>query len=69
MVANDALGLGMQVSGYDPFISVEAAWGLSSNVKRARSLESLIAASDYITLHVPLTDKTKGFINRERLAI
>ncbi len=69
MVANDAVALGMQVSGYDPFISVEAAWGLSSNVKRARSLESLIAASDYITLHVPLTDKTKGFINRERLAI
>lgn len=69
MVANDAVGLGMQVSGYDPFISIEAAWGLSSNVKRARSLESLIAASDYITLHVPLTDKTKGFINRERLAI
>ncbi len=69
MVANDAVGLGMQVSGYDPFISIEAAWGLSSNVKRARSLESLIAASDYITLHVPLTDKTKGFINRERLGI
>ncbi len=69
MVANDAVELGMQVSGYDPFISIEAAWGLSSNVKRARSLESLIAASDYISLHVPLTDKTKGFINRERLAI
>ncbi|HEX3020204.1 MAG TPA: phosphoglycerate dehydrogenase [Chitinispirillaceae bacterium] len=69
MVANDALEMGMQVSGYDPFISVEAAWGLSRNVKRARGLESLIAESDYITLHVPLTDKTKGFINRERIAI
>ncbi len=69
MVANDAVELGMKVSGYDPFISVEAAWGLSRNVKRARSLESLIAESDYITLHVPLTDKTKGFINRERMAI
>jgi D-3-phosphoglycerate dehydrogenase len=69
MVANAAVSLGMQVSGYDPFISIEAAWGLSSNVKRARTLESLIAASDYITLHVPLTDKTKGLINRERLAI
>lgn len=69
MVANDAIELGMQVSGYDPFISVEAAWGLSRNVKRARSLEGLIAESDYITLHVPLTDKTKGYINRERMAV
>lgn len=69
MVANDAVELGMQVSGYDPFISIEAAWGLSRNVKRARGLESLIADCDYITLHVPLTDKTKGLINRERMAI
>lgn len=69
MVANDAVELGMQVTGYDPFISVEAAWGLSRNVKRARGLESLLAASDYVTLHVPLSDKTKGLINRERLAI
>lgn len=66
MVANDALELGMQVTGYDPFISVEAAWGLSRNVKRARGLESLLADSDYITIHVPLTDKTKGYINKER---
>lgn len=69
MVANDAVELGMQVTGYDPFISVEAAWGLSRNVKRARGLESLLAESDYITLHVPLNDKTKGLINRERIAI
>jgi D-3-phosphoglycerate dehydrogenase len=69
MVANDAIELGMQVTGYDPFISVEAAWGLSRNVKRARGLEGLLAESDYITLHVPLTDKTKSMINRERLAI
>ena len=53
MVANDAVELGMQVTGYDPFISVEAAWGLSRNVRRARGLESLLAESDYITLHVP----------------
>jgi D-3-phosphoglycerate dehydrogenase len=66
MVANDALEMGMQVTGYDPFISVEAAWGLSRNVKRARGLESLLADSDYISLHVPLTDKTKGYINKER---
>jgi D-3-phosphoglycerate dehydrogenase len=69
MVANDAVELGMQVTGYDPFISVEAAWGLSRNVKRARGLESLLAESDYITLHVPLSDKTKGYISRERFAI
>jgi D-3-phosphoglycerate dehydrogenase len=68
MVANDAVELGMQVSGYDPFISVDAAWGLSRNVKRARGLESLLAESDYVTLHVPLNDQTKGLINRERLA-
>ena len=69
MVANDALGLGMQVTGYDPFISVEAAWGLSRNVKRARSLESLLAESDYVTLHVPLNGDPKGLINRERFAL
>ena len=69
MVANDAVALGMQVTGYDPYISVEAAWGLSSNVQRARSLESLLAESDYVTMHLPLNDKTKGMINRERLAI
>lgn len=69
MVANDAIELGMQVVGYDPFISVEAAWGLSRNVKRARGLESLLAESDFITLHVPLSDKTKSMINKERFAI
>jgi D-3-phosphoglycerate dehydrogenase / 2-oxoglutarate reductase len=69
MVANDAVELGMQVTGFDPFISVEAAWGLSRNVKRARGLESLLAESDYISLHVPLNDQTKGMVNRERLAI
>jgi len=69
MVANDAVELGMQVTGYDPFISVEAAWGMSRNVKRARSLESLLASSDYITIHVPLSDKTKGYLARDRFAI
>ncbi|MFP4163223.1 MAG: phosphoglycerate dehydrogenase [Chitinispirillaceae bacterium] len=69
MVANDAEALGMEVTGYDPFISVEAAWGLSRSVKRARGLESLLAESDYISLHVPLTDKTKGMINKERFTL
>jgi D-3-phosphoglycerate dehydrogenase / 2-oxoglutarate reductase len=69
MVANDAMELGMQVTGFDPFISVEAAWGLSRNVKRARGLESLLAESDYVTLHVPLNDQTRGMINKERIAL
>ncbi|MEW5815916.1 MAG: phosphoglycerate dehydrogenase [Spirochaetota bacterium] len=69
MVANDAESLGMMVSGFDPFISVEAAWGLSRSVRRAISLDSLIADSDYISLHIPLNDKTKGLINSEKLAI
>ncbi|MDR0305638.1 MAG: phosphoglycerate dehydrogenase [Chitinispirillales bacterium] len=69
MVANDCVGLGMQVIGYDPFISVEAAWKLSSSVRRANGLESLFAESDYISLHVPLSDKTKSIINKERFAI
>jgi len=69
MVANDAIELGMEVVGYDPYISVEAAWGLSRNVCRARGLESLLEECDYVTLHVPLSDQTKGMINRERLAM
>lgn len=68
MVANDAVELGMQVSGFDPFISVDAAWGLSRNVRKARGLESLLADSDYVTLHVPLNEQTKGLLNRERLS-
>ncbi|MCL2688798.1 MAG: phosphoglycerate dehydrogenase [Chitinispirillia bacterium] len=69
MVANDCVALGMKVIGYDPFISVEAAWKLSSSVKRANGIESLLAECDYISLHVPLSDKTKGIINKERFAI
>jgi D-3-phosphoglycerate dehydrogenase len=69
MVANDALALGMDVVGYDPYISIEAAWGLARTVKRATSLDHLLSQSDYVTLHVPLVDATKGMINRERLAL
>jgi len=64
MVANDALALGMEVSGFDPFISVEAAWGLSSTVRKAASLDEIFQESDYISVHVPLTDQTRGFLNR-----
>jgi len=66
MVANDAVSLGMEVTGFDPFISVEAAWGLSRAVQRAVSLDTLIADSDYITVHVPLNDKTKGLLNKDK---
>ncbi len=69
MVANAADALGMRVVGYDPFISVEAAWGLSQNVKRAVGLESLMAESDYISIHVPLNDKTKSMINRDKFGL
>lgn len=69
LVANDALSLGMEVIGYDPFISLESAWNLSKEVKRAMVLEQLIAESDYITLHVPLVDKTKGMINKTRFEL
>ncbi len=65
-VANDAERLGMIVSGFDPFISVEAAWGLSPTVRKADSLEALIANSDYLSVHVPLNDKTRGMLNKER---
>jgi len=69
MVANDAMALGMDVVGFDPYISVEAAWGLARGVKRATSLDQLLAQSDYITLHVPLMDATKGMLNRDKFAI
>ena len=66
-VANAGLSLGMHVQGYDPFISVNAAWELSSNVERAGSLERLIRESDFISVHVPYSEKTKGFINSDRI--
>jgi D-3-phosphoglycerate dehydrogenase len=69
MVANDALSLGMDVTGFDPFISVESAWGLSRNVSRAMGIEAILTESDYITIHVPLTEKTRGMINKDRFSV
>lgn len=69
MVANDAISLGMEVIGYDPFISVNAAWGLSSSVIRATSLDQIMSTCDYITVHVPLGPETKGMFNKEKFAI
>ena len=69
MVANAAYHLGMDVIGYDPYISVDAAWGLSRHVKKADNVKDLVAECDYITLHVPLNDSTKGMIGKDLFAI
>ncbi len=63
LVANAAIELGMNVIGYDPFLSVAAAWSLNRNVIHAETLDAVFAKSDYITVHVPQTDDTKGMIN------
>lgn len=63
LVANMALDLGMRVIGYDPAISVEAAWRLSSRVEKMPSLDALLREADYITLHVPAIEATKNMIN------
>ncbi|MGI6005555.1 MAG: phosphoglycerate dehydrogenase, partial [Christensenellales bacterium] len=67
MVANDARSLGMNVMGYDPYISVEHAWGLSRQIHRETSLEMLVAESDYISIHVPLGEKTKKMFDAQLL--
>jgi D-3-phosphoglycerate dehydrogenase len=68
LVADAAISLGMQVIGYDPEITVDAAWSLPSQVKKANSIDDIIKNSHFITLHVPLVEATKGMINGERLA-
>ncbi len=67
LVADMALGLGMQVYGYDPEITVEAAWSLSAQVKKAHSVDELLRHSDFVTLHVPLLQATRGLINTQRI--
>jgi len=67
MVAEMALTLGMDVVGYDPALSVEAAWRLSSRVRKAENLPALFARCDYITLHLPVLDSTRGLVNAELL--
>ncbi len=68
MVANAAKNLGMKVVGCDPYLTVNAAWSLSSSVHHAQSYDEIYAVSDYITLHVPATASTKGMINKETIA-
>ena len=67
LVADTALSLGMHVYGFDPELTVDAAWSLSSQVKKAHSVEELLKHSDFVTLHVPLQDATRGLINAQRV--
>jgi D-3-phosphoglycerate dehydrogenase len=67
-VADASIGLGMQVIGYDPNISVDAAWSLSAQVKQAHSIEELLRHSDFVSLHVPLLDATRNLIDAKHVA-
>ncbi|MFA7637085.1 MAG: 3-phosphoglycerate dehydrogenase family protein [Monoglobales bacterium] len=68
MVANTAYRLGMDVIGYDPYISVEAAWGISRHVEKSNDLGDMISKCDYISLHLPLNDGTRDMINADLLS-
>lgn len=65
MVANAACGLGMDVYGYDPYISIDAAWNLSRTIHHSKTLDEILTTCDYITIHVPLLDSTRQMINAE----
>ena len=69
LVANSATHLGMEVYGYDPYISVDAAWSLSRNIKHIKNVEQIYRECDYITIHVPLMDSTKGMIDKEAISL
>lgn len=68
MVCNAADALGMKVIGYDPYISVDAAWNLSSSIRKAASVKEIFDQCDYITIHVPLNDETKNTINEKTIS-
>ena len=68
-VANAAVALGMEVYGYDPYLSVDAAWNLSRAVQHCKNVEAIYRACDFITIHVPALDSTKGMINAEALSM
>ena len=59
--------IGMKVVGYDPAISIEAAWRLSSDVRKMDSLEALLSSADFVTLHLPVLDATRNLINQQSL--
>lgn len=68
-VANIAFRLGMEVYGYDPYVSVDAAWSLSRHIKHINNVEDIYKECDYITVHVPALDSTKGMINKDAFAM
>ncbi len=69
LVANAAVDLGMEVIGYDPYLSVKAAWNISRNVKYVQNPEDIYRECDFITIHVPLMDSTKGMISKEAIGM
>jgi len=69
LVADAAIKLGMNVLGFDPHITVEAAWSLPSQVKRAHSIEEVLKNADFVTLHVPLVEATRHLVSRERMKL
>ena len=69
LVADAAIKLGMNVTGFDPHITIDAAWSLPSTVRKANSIEEVLKASDYVTIHVPLLDETRNLINPVRLSL
>ncbi|MBR4603287.1 MAG: 3-phosphoglycerate dehydrogenase [Kiritimatiellae bacterium] len=68
-VANAAIDLGMDVYGYDPYLSVDAAWNLSRNVRHCKNVEAIYRDCDFITIHVPALESTKGMINADALSM
>tara|TARA_B100000427_G_scaffold101850_1_gene84068 strand:+ start:14546 stop:15709 length:1164 start_codon:yes stop_codon:yes gene_type:complete len=69
LVANDAIKLGIDVYGFDPYISVNRAWGLSSRVKQAESLKEMLSKVDFLTFHMPLNDSTKAFFDADKIKL
>ena len=67
LIARLGLDLGMEVVGYDPAISIEAAWRLPSSVKKMDNMQALFSRSDYVSLHIPVLDSTRGLINADTL--
>lgn len=67
MVANTAIYLGMEVYGYDPYISIDTAWKLSREIRHISNVEDIFRECDYITLHVPLLDSTRGMIGKDSI--
>ena len=69
LVANAATHLGMEVYGYDPYVSVDAAWKLSRNIHHSKTVDELYKECDYITIHVPALEDTKGMINKDAISL